>query len=254
MGPSCFWRSAASAILAIACAGRAGFAADKALDISERLNASADTLADVTRTADKGIPRMLLDQARCVIVVPGIKKALLLFGAKDGRGFAVCRRRDGMGWSAPAAMKMEGGKRQLGASETDMVLLAMSDSGVKHLLADRFTISGAAAPRMGRNVVCGGVVTTRSRCAAATAGPVGHDLAAGTDATKNAEILCWSRSRGMLEGVVPEGATLRADAETNLELYGGDQSNREILTGDMKAPAAAEKFQRVLSQTAKQSR
>ncbi len=114
-------RSSAWALLAIAFAGRAGFAADKALDISERLNASADTLADVMRPADAGIPRMLLNQARCMIVVPGIKKALLKFVAKDGRGFAVARRRDGMGWSAPAAVKVEGGKRPLGASETGML-------------------------------------------------------------------------------------------------------------------------------------
>ena len=98
------------------------------------------------RASDKGIPQDLLDKARCVVVIPGMKKAGFIFGAKYGRGFAVCRRDGGSGWSAPAAMRVEGGSVgfQIGASETDVVLLVMNDGGMRHLLSDKFTIGGEA--------------------------------------------------------------------------------------------------------------
>jgi lipid-binding SYLF domain-containing protein len=95
------------------------------------------------RAFDRGIPRGLLDKARCVVVIPGMKKAGFILGAKYGRGFAVCRH-DGSGWSAPAAMRVEGGSIgfQIGASDTDVVLLVMNDGGMRHLLSDKFTIRG----------------------------------------------------------------------------------------------------------------
>src|SRR5580658_8497069 len=122
----------------------AAFAADREIKVDDRLDASADTLIDMMRAADKGIPRDLLDKAHCVVVVPGMKKAGFIFGAKYGRGFATCRRSGGSGWSAPAAMRVEGGSVgfQIGASETDIVLLVMNDGGMKHLLSDKFSLGG----------------------------------------------------------------------------------------------------------------
>lgn len=214
----------------------AAFAADREIKVDDRLNASADTLTDMMRAADKGIPQDLIDKAHCVIVVPGMKKAGFIFGAKYGRGFAACRRSGGSGWSAPAAMRVEGGSVgfQIGASETDVVLLVMNDGGMKRLLSDKFTLGGEAT---------------------AAAGPIGRDASAQTDAMLNAEMLSYSRSRGLFAGISLEGATLRPDEETNRELYGRAATNREILTGDFKTPAVAEKFNHALiRESAKRSR
>src|ERR1700722_10643945 len=211
----------------------AAFAADREIKVDDRLDASADTLTDMMRASDKGIPHDLLEKAHCVVVVPGIKKAEFIFGAKYGRGFAACRREGGSGWSAPAAMRVEGGSVgfQIGASETDVVLLVMNEGGMKHLLSDKFTIGGEAT---------------------AAAGPVGRDAGAQTDAMMNAEMLSYSRSRGLFAGISLEGATLRPDEETNKELYGRDATNREILTGDFKTPAVAGKFERALNRDSAQ--
>src|SRR5579863_3274202 len=211
-------------------------AADKESNASERLDASADVLADMMHAADKGIPQDLMNKAQCVVVVPGMKKAGFIFGGKYGRGFAVCRRHGGLGWSAPAAMRIEGGSVgfQIGASETDIVLLVMNDGGMKHLLSDKFTIGGEAT---------------------AAAGPVGRDVSAQTDAMMNAEMLSYSRSSGLFAGISLEGATLRPDEQTNRELYGRAATNREILTGDFKTPAAARRFEEALNRdSARRSR
>src|SRR5580704_6342970 len=109
-------------------ANTAAFAADRAIKVDDRLDASADTLIDMMGASDKGIPHDLLDKARCVVVVPGMKKAGFIVGAEMGRGFASRRREGGTGWSAPAAMRVEGGSLgfQIGASESDVVLLVMN--------------------------------------------------------------------------------------------------------------------------------
>ena len=216
------------AVLAIAgCMSTASFAKDREIKADDRLDASADTLIDMMKASDRGIPQDLLNKARCVVVVPGMKKAGFIFGAKYGRGFAVCRRGGGSGWSAPAAMRVEGGSFgfQIGASETDVVLLVMNDGGMKHLLSDKFTLGVEAS---------------------AAAGPLGRNATAQTDAQMNAEMLSYSRSRGLFAGISLEGATLRPDEEANRELYGHDATNHEILTGDFKTPAAAARFERAL--------
>ncbi len=208
--------------------GTAAFAADRAIKVDDRLNASADTLIDMMRASDQGIPQDLIDKARCVVVIPGMKKAGFIFGAEEGRGFAVCRREGGVGWSAPAAMRSEGGSFgfQIGASETDVALLIMNDGGMRHLLPDKFTVGGDAS---------------------VAAGPVGRDASARTDAMMNAEILSYSRSRGLFAGIALSGVTLRPDGDTNRELYGHEATNHEILTGDFKTPAAARKFEHALN-------
>src|ERR1700676_4516279 len=135
------------AVLAITCSvSTAAFAADREIKVDDRLDASAETLTDMMRAADKGIPQDLLDKAHCVVIVPGMKKAGFIFGAKYGRGFASCRKSGGSGWSAPAAIRVEGGSVgfQIGLSETDVVLLMMNDGGMKRLLSDKFTVGGDA--------------------------------------------------------------------------------------------------------------
>lgn len=222
-------RSSISVIFAIAgTLSTLAYAADREAKVEDRLAASAETLGDMMKAADNGIPQDLLDKARCVVVIPGMKKAGFILGAKFGRGFAACRRSGGTGWSAPAAMRVEGGSLgfQIGASETDVVLLVMNDGGMKHLLSDKFTIGGDAT---------------------AAAGPIGRNASAQTDAMLNAEMLSYSRSRGLFAGISLEGATLRPDEDANKELYGRTATNREILTGDFKTPPAAENFERRLN-------
>jgi SH3 domain-containing YSC84-like protein 1 len=205
----------------------AAFAADREIKVDDRLDSSADALTDMMKAADNGIPQDLIDKAHCVVVIPGMKKAGFIFGAEYGRGFAVCRRHDGVGWSAPAAMRSEGGSFgfQIGASDTDVVLLVMNDGGMKHLLSDKFTLGGDAS---------------------IAAGPIGRTATAQTDAELQAEMLSYSRSRGLFAGISLSGATLRPDGDSNRELYGHDSTNREILTGEFKTPPAAEKFEHAL--------
>ena len=217
------------AILAVAGSMSAvAFAADREVKVDDRLDASADALTDMMRAADKGIPQDLIDKAKCVVVIPGMKKAGFIFGAKYGRGFAVCREHGGVGWSAPASMRVEGGSAgfQIGLSDTDVVLLVMNDGGMRHLLSDKFTLGGEAT---------------------AAAGPVGRDAAAETDAMMHAEMLSYSRSHGLFAGISLEGATLRPDEDSNRELYGRDATNREILSGDFKTPAIADRFEHALN-------
>jgi len=222
-------RKTFATILAIAGSiSMAAFAAEREAKVEDRLDASADTLIDMMRASDKGVPQDLLDKARCVVVVPGMKKAGFIIGAKYGRGFAVCRRHGGSGWSAPAGVRVEGGSVgfQIGGSDTDVILLVMNEGGMRHILSDKFTIGGEAT---------------------AAAGPVGRDAAAQTDALMHAEMLSYSRSRGLFAGISLDGATLRSDGETNKELYGRDATNREILTGDFRTPESARKFERALN-------
>jgi lipid-binding SYLF domain-containing protein len=215
-------------VLAVAIAGSTAFAADRAIKVEDRLDASAETLTDMMKASDKGVPQDLLDKAKCVVVVPGMKKAGFILGADYGRGFAACRRPGGVGWSAPAGVRMEGGSIgfQIGATETDVILLVMNDGGMRHLLADKFTIGADAT---------------------GAAGPVGRDITAKTDVSLQAEMLSYSRTHGLFAGVYLQGATLHADGSTNKELYGRDAANREILTGDFKTPEIARRFVRALN-------
>jgi len=214
------------AVLAIAAAiAPAVFAATEA---DKRLDAAADLVTDMMDAKDKGIPQELLNKSQCVILVPGLKKAALGFGGKFGRGFALCRRPGGSGWSAPAAIRVEGGSVgfQIGLSEQDVLLLVTNETGMKRLLADKFTVGAEAT---------------------AAAGPVGRDASAQTDAVMRAEMLSYSRSRGLFAGVSLQGATMRPDTDANEELYGKKMENKDILTGDIAAPAAAGKLETLLN-------
>jgi len=203
--------------------------AEKESSAADRLDASAEVLSDMMHAADKGIPQDLMDKANCVVVIPNMKKAGFIFGAKYGRGYAVCRRRGGVGWTAPAAMRIEGGSfgLQIGGSESDAVVLVNGDRGMKHLLEDKFTLGGDAS---------------------VAAGPVGRDASAQTDAQLHAEMLSYSRSRGIFAGIALEGATLRPDHEADHELYGHDVTNKEILmSGEIQTPPAAAKLEHALN-------
>jgi lipid-binding SYLF domain-containing protein len=194
-----------------------------ASDAPARLDASADVLTEIMASPDKGIPQDLLDKSACVIIVPGLKKGAFIIGGKYGKGFISCRKDPGPGWSAPAAVRIEGGSfgLQIGGSETDVVMLLMNRSGVKKLLSSKFTLGADAQ---------------------AAAGPVGRESSAETDAKLHAEILTYSRSRGLFAGISLQGATLRPDDDWNRELYGSGVPNEDIVLGTTNAPASASKL------------
>jgi lipid-binding SYLF domain-containing protein len=196
-------------------------------DAAKRLDDSAEMLTEIMSAPDKGIPQDLLGRAQCVVLVPGLKKGAFIVGAKYGKGFMLCRKASGVGWSAPAAVRVEGGSVgfQIGGSETDVVMLVNSQSGVKKLLQDKFTLGADAS---------------------VAAGPVGRTSSAETDAQLRAEILTWSRSRGVFAGVSLQGATLRPDEDWNSELYNPPLTDKQIVLGDTPAPPAAAKLLAVL--------
>jgi lipid-binding SYLF domain-containing protein len=198
------------------CSSVALFAADSP---QERLADTTKVFNEIMATPDRGIPQDLLEKANCIIIVPGEKQAAFGIGAKFGRGFAVCREGHAR-WGAPAAIRVEGGSFgfQIGASNTDIVLLLMNERGMRRLLEDKFTVGGEAT---------------------VAAGPIGRETSATTDVQLSAEILSWSRSKGLFAGIALHGATLRPDNEVNQQLYGRKITNREILKGGQTAPAGS---------------
>ena len=188
-------------------------------DAVKRLQASATTISEIMGASDKSIPQDLLDKADCVVIVPGLKKGAFIIGGKFGRGFATCRK-EAAGWSAPAAMRVEGGSFgfQIGGSETDVIMLVMNKSGMDKLFTSKFTLGADAS---------------------VAAGPVGRTSSAETDALMRAEILTYSRSRGVFAGIALNGATLRPDDDTNRDLYGSALTTKEIVMGNTAPPAAA---------------
>ncbi len=196
-------------------------------DAPKRLQAAADAFKEVMDISDKAIPQDLLNKAQCVVVVPGLKKGAFIVGAKYGKGFVSCRKQ-GAGWSAPGSVRVEGGSFgfQIGGAETDVFMLVMNQKGMDRLLSTKFTLGGEAS---------------------VAAGPVGRDTQAQTDAAMTAEILTWSRQRGLFGGVALTGATLREDSDWNQELYGRKITNREVVTSGVAAPASAREFLSILN-------
>jgi lipid-binding SYLF domain-containing protein len=194
-----------------------GLLADTA---AERLEESARIMQEIMGTPDQGIPQDLLNKAYCVVIVPSLKKGAFVVGGQYGKGFTICRRGAGMGWGAPGAVRVEGGSFgfQIGGSSTDVVMLVMNEHGMKDLDKDKFTLGGDAS---------------------VAAGPVGRTATANTDAYMSAEILSWSRTKGLFAGVSLSGATLRPDRDGNKELYGEKLDNQQILMTTKEPPAAA---------------
>jgi len=216
------------ALALIAWVMTSGVWAQQKQEDAERLDRVAVVLQEIMDSPDKGIPQELLNKSHCAVVVPGLKKGAFIFGAKYGRGFLSCRKRDGVGWTGPAAVRIEGGSfgLQLGGTETDVILLVMNEGGAQRLLSSKFTLGGDAT---------------------VAAGPVGRSATAQTDAFMTAEILSWSRSRGLFAGVSLQGATLRQDLDVNRRLYGKRLENRQIIEGELPSPEPAKRFIDVLN-------
>jgi SH3 domain-containing YSC84-like protein 1 len=187
---------------------------------ADRLQDSAVILQEIMKTPDKGIPHDLLDKARCIMIVPGLKQGAFIVGGEYGKGFAECRRPGSREWGAPAAITMAGGSFgfQIGGSSTDVVVLVMNQRGMDRLMTDKFQLGADAS-------VAGG--------------PVGRTATAETDLELHAEMLSWSRSRGAFAGVALNGAVVKPDQGSNEQLYGHKMSNRDVLTSNMRPPAAA---------------
>jgi lipid-binding SYLF domain-containing protein len=196
---------------------------------AERLEAATTDLHEMMNASDKGIPQDLLNKATCVVVVPNLKKGGFIVGAEYGKGFFTCRKASGIGWSAPGALRITGGKFGLliGGAETDLIMLVMSKDGMEHMLTDKTQIGGELS---------------------AAAGPVGRDSSAMTDAMMHAEILTYSRQRGIFGGIDLSGAAVTEDKDSIKEMYGEALSNKEIIKGTVHVPAAAEQFIHALNE------
>jgi lipid-binding SYLF domain-containing protein len=192
-------------------------------DADARLQAATEDLNEMMNASDKGIPQDLLNKATCVVVIPNLKAGGFIVGGKYGKGFFTCRKTSGVGWSAPGSLRITGGNFGLliGGKETDVIMLVMNRDGMQHLLSSKFQLGGEAA---------------------AAAGPVGRDSSAMTDAAMHAQILSYSRSRGVFGGLDLGGAAVTEDEDANAELYGRKISNKEILNSKMAVPASARPF------------
>jgi lipid-binding SYLF domain-containing protein len=187
-----------------------------------RLTESYNTLKEILAAPDKGIPTDLLNKAECVVVFPSVKKAGFIVGASYGRGVITCRSGEGFRgpWSAPAFFALEGASfgLQIGAEATDFVLLVMNEKGASSVMSSKVKLGADAS---------------------AAAGPVGRTTSAETDIAMKAEILSWSRARGVFGGVSLDGSTLRSDDDANKNLYGQKLNATEIVReGKVKTPEA----------------
>jgi len=187
----------------------------------KHIRESAAVLDEIMNAKDKGVPEDLLEKAQCVGIIPNLKRAGFIVGAKYGKGVVTCRVNGG--WSAPEIVRIEGGSigLQIGAGETDVLFIVMNERGMNKLMKDKFTLGGDAS---------------------VMAGPVGRSAQAETDAMMHADILAYSRSRGVFAGISLEGATLRPDNDDNRALYGDNVTAQEILHGRVRPPAGAERL------------
>jgi SH3 domain-containing YSC84-like protein 1 len=192
-------------------------ASDRDDDVN-RTNKAAQVFKEIMNTPDQGIPQELLESVKCIAIIPGDVKFAFIFGGNYGRGLATCRTRHG--WSAPMFVAIEGGSvgYQIGGSSTDIVMLFMNDHALKSLLSDKFKLGADAS---------------------VAAGPVGRTAAANTDLKLNAEILSYSRAKGVFAGVSLNGAVVQADKSGDEAMYGHDVNRHEILDGKVAVPASA---------------
>ena len=189
-------------------------------DSAKRLTDAAKVFTEVMSAPDKGIPQEMLSNAHCIVIVPDLKTAAFLVGGKYGKGYLSCRSKSGVGWSAPASVRIEGGSVgfQIGGSSTDLIMLVMNERGAEKLLESKFTLGAEGS---------------------VAAGPVGRTATAQTDAQMHADILSWSRSQGLFAGLALEGATLRQDLDENSAMYGKKIENKEIAGSSMRVPKTA---------------
>ena len=200
---------------------------------SDRLQKAGQVLQQVMATPDKGIPDEVFNKAKCVAVVPHMLKGGFVFGAKHGKGVAICRTPSG--WSAPEFFTIGGGSwgAQIGVEGVDLVMMIMNQQGMDQLLKSRFQIGGSAS---------------------ASAGPVGRHASAGVDWKMNAPILTYSRSKGVFAGVDLEGAVIAPDEDSMREVYGSVVPASQVLTGKVKVPASAHAFIAAVTQANMQAK
>ncbi len=196
-------------------------AADEPSEQVKRMDAAATVLGEIMGTPDKGIPEELLDSAKCVAVIPSMIKIGFVFGGRHGRGIATCRTSSG--WSAPAPFSVTGGSwgLQIGGEAIDVVMLVMNDNGMEKMLSSKFKIGADAS---------------------AAAGPVGRHVEGETDWKMRAEVLTYSRARGVFAGVTVNGASITQDKDGTRILYGRMIPSAQILKGRVKAPEGSHKF------------
>jgi lipid-binding SYLF domain-containing protein len=205
----------------------AALSADRGDEV-KRLQRATEVFSEIMKTPDKGIPADLLDKCECVGIVPGLKKGGLGIGGKYGKGLIMCRKPD-RSWTAPSFITIEGGSvgLQIGFTQIDVVMLMMNRKGVEKLIEDKFTVGADAS---------------------AAAGPVGRQTSAQTNIRMDAEILTYSRAKGLFAGVSLDGATLRADKDDNRDFYGKDVDARTILLdAKVEMPAEARPLASALS-------
>jgi lipid-binding SYLF domain-containing protein len=198
----------------------------------DRVQAAADVLNEIQGAPDSGIPREILGKAECVAVVPSMLKGGFIVGAKYGRGLASCRTTKG--WSAPAFFITEGGSVgfQIGGQAVDLVMLIMNNDGMQHLLSSKFELGADAS---------------------VAAGPVGRHAEGNTDWKMRAQVLTYSRARGIFAGVSLNGAVVKQDKDSTREFYGHMVTFRAALTGEIDPPPAANPFLTTLAQWAQEA-
>ncbi len=208
------------------------FAADEDTKVSDRVEAAAQVLNDIQGAPDKGIPQEVLGSAECVAVVPSMLKGGFIVGAKYGRGLASCRTPKG--WSAPAFFVVTGGSFgfQIGGQAVDLVMLIMNKDGMRHLLSSQFALGADAS---------------------VAAGPVGRHAEGNTDWKMRAEVLTYSRARGLFAGVSLNGAVIKQDKDSTRDFYGRMVPFRTALTGEIEPPAGANAFLTSLAQWAQEA-
>jgi lipid-binding SYLF domain-containing protein len=201
--------------------------------IQKRIEASADVLKEIMDTPDKAIPDKVMHDAKCIAVIPSMVKIAVGFGGNHGKGVAICRLENGR-WSAPAPITITGGSwgLQLGGQAIDLVLVVTNQQGMDHLLASKFKIGADAS---------------------AAAGPVGRDTGADTDWKMRAEILTYSRARGLFAGVDLSGSAVTQDKDETHLLYGKFVPFEAILTGKVRPPAGSGAFEATVRRYANQA-
>lgn len=199
---------------------------------TDRVQAAGEVLDQIQGAPDKGIPQDILGSAQCVAVVPSMLKGGFIVAAKYGRGLASCRT--SKGWSAPAFFTVEGGSFGflIGGQATDLVLLVMNNDGMQHLLSSKFELGAGAS---------------------VAAGPVGREAAGSTDWKMRAEILTYSRARGVFAGVSLNGAVVKQDKDSTREFYGHMVTTKASLLGEVEPPAAANSFLTTLAKWAQEA-
>src|ERR1700682_2318352 len=208
----------------VLCLNLASFAADEPSRTSKaalRAQAAADVLDEIQGAPDKGIPQDVLGSAECVAVVPSLLKGGFIVGGRFGRGLASCRTPKG--WSAPAFFTVKGGSVgfQIGGQAVDLVMLIMNNDGMQHLLSSQFSLGADAS---------------------VAAGPVGRHAEGNTDWKMRAQVLTYSRARGVFAGVSLNGAVVKQDKDSTREFYGRMVPFRTALTGEIEPPPAANAF------------